>query len=82
MSQWLAQNLLSKIGMGGPQGLVLGLVMFPIYTIPLGDIVHKHRMSYHLYADDMQLYLSFDSGVSCSGADAIDRLESCIVDIP
>ena len=38
-------------------------------------------MSYHLYADDTQLYLSFDSGVPSSDTDAIAQLESCIADI-
>ena len=38
-------------------------------------------MSFHLYADDTQLSLSFDSRVPSSGPDAIARLESYIADI-
>ena len=38
-------------------------------------------MSYHLYADDTQLYPSFDSNSPSSGTQAIIRLEACISNI-
>ena len=38
-------------------------------------------MSFHLYADDTQLYLSFDSRVPSSGPEVIACLELCIADI-
>ena len=38
-------------------------------------------MSYHLYADDAQLYLSFDSCVPSTSGDAIIQLESHIAEI-
>ncbi len=34
-----------------PQGSVLGPIFFTIYTQPVGDIVWKHKMDVHLYAD-------------------------------
>ena len=43
------------------QGNVLGLILFTIYTCPLGQICTKHIL-YHIYADNQQVYLSFKPG--------------------
>jgi len=38
---------------GVPQGLVLGLLVFTMYTHPIGIIEKPYGVKYHLYADDI-----------------------------
>ena len=68
---------LSELVYGVLQGSVLGPTIFCTYTIPLGAILRKHNMQYHLYADDTQLYCASEID-SC--ADTM-KIESCISDI-
>ena len=64
-----------------PQGSVVSLILFCIHTLPVGNIVKKYGIGYHLYVDDMQLPLSFNSCMPSSTHDAIIRLESSSAEI-
>ena len=64
-----------------PQGSVLGLKNYVLYTKPLGDVIRRHGLQHHFYVDDTQLYLSFKPKDDVIQAEALTRIENCLIEI-
>ena len=66
---------------GVPQGSRLGPLLFVVYASKLFDIVQDHLPNAHCFADDTQLYLSFDPNGPVDQAMALEAMERCISDL-
>ena len=69
---------LAELACGMPQGSVLGPLKLCIYMLPIASIMRHYDIYFHIYADDTQLYVSFDL---CNPNVTIDRMNLCISDL-
>ena len=60
---------------------MLGPILYVLYTAPLGDILRKHNVQFHLYADDTQLYLFFKSSSLEHKDLSVATIQACVGDI-
>ena len=60
-----------------PQGSIVGPGSFKIYILP----IRKHGICYHMYADDIQLYLKFDPSDHATIQSAFSRPGTCITEV-
>jgi hypothetical protein len=66
---------------GVPQGSIIGPRAFTMYSQPVANIIRQYGIEFHIYADDVQLYLSFNPKIPGDSACAIFKLTSCVKEI-
>ena len=71
-------NEMNRLIYGVPQGSVLRPIEFCIYTLPLLAILNHYNIDFHIYADDTQIYSSFNAE---SLDEVLESLDNCISDI-
>ena len=65
----------SVLTCGVPQGSVLGPILYCLYMRCIGDIITRHGLQYHCYADDIQIYVTIESDSTLAAAKC--EIEQC-----
>ena len=66
---------------GVPQGSCLGPVLFTLYAASLFKVIRNHLPNCHGYADDHQLYVSFQPRNAADQDSAVSSLQNCIAEV-
>lgn len=73
-----ATSEVKHLDYGVPQGSVLGPMIYCMFTRPVGEVAKRHDINYHCYADDTQIYMSFNPSDWEKTASSI---QACVAEI-
>ena len=66
---------------GIPKGVVLGPILFTLYTAPLENICHNHGILYVMYADNQLLYVAFKYTSQVHYVKCIESIVTSVTDM-